>query len=311
MKKTYPKVFVLILHWNGIELLDDSLSSYLNNDYPSFKVLLIDNGSTDNSVSYVKANYPEVIILENGRNLGYSAGFNVGLQFAFEQQNADFALVSNNDVKADQKVISELVKVAKSDKNIGFVTGKVYYYDSPNVLQTVGKKSHPIRWNGGDIGVREQDNGQYDNISERFFADDIFTLVRRELFDDIGGYDEMFFLQCEEYDWQARAKKKGYRIMYTPFAKIWHKDSMTLGRTSPKKAYYDARNPMLVILKHKSPEFFKRYFWLHFRKDVLKSSVRGIVRGLEIRKAYMIWSGFFSGICWGFKNKKFGRRHFI
>jgi GT2 family glycosyltransferase len=306
-----PQVFVLILHWNGVELLDDSLSSYLNNEYPNFKVVLIDNGSSDNSVSYVKTNYPEVIVLENERNLGYSAGFNVGLKFAFEQQKADFALISNNDVKADKKVISELVRIAETDKKIGFVTGKVYYYDSPNILQTVGKKGHPIRWNGGDIGVRERDDGQYDEISERIFADDIYTLVRKELYDDTGGYDEMFFLQCEEYDWQARAKQKGYRIMYTPYAKIWHKDSVTLGRISPKKAFYDARNPMLVILKHKSPDFFKKYFWLHFRKDVFKSSIRGIVRGLEIKRAYKMWSGFFSGIWWGVKNKKFGRRHFI
>ena len=70
----------------------------------------------------------------------------------------------------------------------------------------------------------------------------------------------MFFLQAEEYDWQARAKKLGYKIMYTPHAKLWHKESMTIGKHSALKAYYDARNPMLVILLHKSPDFFRKYF---------------------------------------------------
>jgi hypothetical protein len=187
----------------------------------------------------------------------------------------------------------------------------VYYYDHPNILQTVGKRSDPVRWNGGSIGVREEDKGQYDEISERDFADDIYTLVRRKLYEEIGGYDTTFFLQCEEYDWQARAKHGGYKIMYTPHAKIWHKDSMTLGKTSPLKAYYDARNPMLVILKHKSPDFFRRYFWLHLRKDVFKSSIKIIIKKFEIRKAYKIWQGFFSGIRWGIKNKKFTLKHFI
>ncbi|UCH92186.1 MAG: glycosyltransferase family 2 protein [Candidatus Aminicenantes bacterium] len=310
-KSGYPKVIVLLLNWNGRDLMKDSCESYLNNDYPNFEVVMIDNGSTDDSVDYVKTNFPGVIILRNERNLGYSGGFNVGLNYAFNQNNADYVLISNNDVKADHKVISELVKVAESDDTIGFATGKVFYYDHPNILQTVGKKSDPVRWNGGDIGVREEDRGQYDEISEREFADDIYTLVRKKLYRKIGGYNTTFFLQCEEYDWQARAKKKGYRIMFTPFAKIWHKDSMTLGKTSPLKSYYDARNPMIVILKHKSPDYFRKYFWLHLRKDVFKGSIKVILKGLEIIKAYKMWMGFFSGILWGIKNKLFTIRHFI
>ena len=310
-KSGYPKVIVLLLNWNGRDLMKDSCESYLNNDYPNFEVVMIDNGSTDDSVKYVKKEFPGVIILQNEKNLGYSGGFNVGLDYAFNQNNADYVLISNNDVKVANKVISELVKVAETDEKIGFVTGKVYYYDHSNILQTVGKKEHPVRWNGGDIGVREEDKGQYDKISERVFADDIFTLVRRNLYKETGGYDTTFFLQCEEYDWQARAKKTGYKIMYTPHAKIWHKDSMTLGKTSSKKAYYNARNPMLVILKHKPPDFFKKYFWLHFRKDIFKSSIKEIFKGQDIKKAYKIWKGFFSGIFWGIKNKIFTIRHFI
>jgi len=306
-----PKVYVLLLNWNGKELMEDSITSYLNNDYPNFKVVMIDNGSTDNSVEYVRQNFPGVIILQNEKNLGYSGGFNVGLDYAFNQNNASYVLISNNDVKADQKVISELVKVAEIDETNGFTTGKVYYYDHPGILQTVGKKSDTVRWNGGDIGVREKDRGQYDEISEREFADDIYTLVRRKLYLETGGYDTTFFLQCEEYDWQARAKKLGYKIIYTPDAKIWHKDSMTLGKRSPKKAYYDVKNPMLVILKHKPPDFFRRYFWLHFRKDVFKTSIKLIIKNLELRKSWKIWAGFFSGLYWGFKNKKFTIRHFI
>jgi GT2 family glycosyltransferase len=305
------KVYVLLLNWNGKDLMEDSITSYLDNEYSNFKVVMIDNGSTDDSVEYVKRNFPGVIILQNEKNLGYSGGFNVGLDYAFNRKNADYVLVSNNDVKADQKVISELVKVAETDERIGFVTGKVYYYDNPDMLQTVGKKEDPIRWNGDHLGNREKDMGQFDEVIERFFVDDIFTLVRKKMYKEIGGYDTTFFLQCEEYDWQARAKEKGYKIFYTPFAKIWHKESMTLGKYSAEKAYYDARNPMLVILIHKSPEFFRRYFQNHLKNGVLRTSLVALKNGLRIQTAWKIWAGFFSGLYWGFKNKKFTVKHFI
>ena len=307
----YPKVIILILSYNGKYLLEDSISSYLANDYPNFKVMVIDNGSNDGTKEYVEKNFPEVKVVRTEKNLAYSGGFNFGLKYAFKKNSVDYVLVTNNDVKADRNVISELVKVAEKDKKIGFVTGKVYYYDNPDILQTVGKKEDPIRWNGGHIGNREKDNGQYDDISERFFADDIFTLVRKELYEEVGGYDTTFQFQSEEYDWQARAKKAGYKIIYTPNAKIWHKESMTIGKDSAFKAYYDARNPMLVILLHKSSQFFRRYFWIYFRKGIFRNSIRVLIKNFELKKAYKIWAGFFSGIYWGIKNKKFTARHFI
>jgi GT2 family glycosyltransferase len=219
-------------------------------------------------------------------------------------------LLTNNDVKVDKRLIRELVKIAETDEKNGFVTGKVYYYDNPTVLQTVGKKFDPIRWNGGHIGNREEDNGQYDEVSERFFADDVYMLVSRKLYKEIGGMNTLFFFQSEDYEWQARAKTAGYKIMYTPFAKLWHKVSMTIGKDSPFKAFYDAKNPMLVVLLHKSPQFFKKYFWLHVRSDIVHDSMVFLKRG-KVTNALARWQGFFSGIKWGFKNKKLSMRHFI
>ena len=303
------KVVVLILSYNGKNLLDECINSYFINTYPNFEIVLIDNGSTDNTKDWVENNYPEVFVLRTEKNLGYSGGFNYGMDYAFNKKNADYVLITNNDVKADLKVISELVKIAKSDSTIGFVTGKVFYYDQPDTLQTVGKHEDPVRWNGDHIGSREIDRGQYDEVIERIFADDIFTLVTRELYLKTGGYDTTFQFQAEEYDWQARAKKLGYKIYYTPYAKIWHMDSMTIGKRSAFKAYYDARNPMLVILKHKSPEFFRKYFWHHFKTSVIRSSLVAI-KQLRPRVALATLKGFISGLIWGFKNKQFTIKHF-
>jgi GT2 family glycosyltransferase len=306
----YPKVIVLTLNYNGKSLLDDCITSFLVNNYPNYEIVMIDNGSNDGSEEYVNATYPTVTCIQTGKNLGYSGGFNEGLKYAFEYRKADFALITNNDVKVDSKVINALVEAALEDPLRGFVTGKVYYYDQPNILQSVGKYEHPLRWNGDHIGAKEIDKGQYNEPSERFFIDDIFTLVRREVYEELGGYDTTYFLQCEEYDWQARAKKAGYKFYYTPFAKIWHKESMTLGKWSPHKAYYDARNPLIVIMRYKDPAFFKRYFWWHTGSSVFLSSLRN-AKHLRLKIAIKLWQGLFSSIRWGIINKKLSWKHFI
>lgn len=305
-----PYVIVLILSYNGKYLLEEAVPSYLANVYSNFEVVVIDNGSKDGTKEWVEKNYPQVKVLRTEKNLGYSGGFNFGLKYAFDEQNADYVLITNNDVKANNKVITELVRVAETDEKIGFITGKVYYYDMPNTLQTVGKKEDPIRWNGDHLGGKEKDTGQYDEISERPFVDDIFTLVCRKMYEEIGSYDETFRFQGEEFDWQARAKKLGYKIMYTPHARIWHKESMTIGKQSAFKAYYDARNPMLVILKHKSPEYFRKYFWWHFRRGVFRSSLVAL-KQIRPYVSLKIWLGFLSVVSWGIKNKKFSMKHFI
>ncbi len=304
-----PKVVVLILSYNGKHLLDESVSSYLENNYSNFDVVVIDNGSTDGTKEYIEENYKNVYVLRTDINLKYSGGFNFGLEYAFNNLKAEYALISNNDVKVDKNVIKELVKIAQMDENIGFVTGKVYYYDEPNVLQTVGKKYDPIKWNGGHIGNREIDRGQFDEITERYFADDIYMLVSRKLYQKIGGYDTEFAFQCEEYDWQARAKKHGFKIMYTPYAKIWHKESATIGKASAFKLYYDARNPMIVIMLHRDAKFFKRFFWNHLKDNLLTILVNLKRRNLGV--AIAVWKGFFAGLSFGLKNGYLSIKHFL
>jgi GT2 family glycosyltransferase len=306
----YPKVYVLVLSYNGKPLLADALNSYSANDYLNFEIVVIDNGSTDGTKEYVNENFPRINVIRTEKNLGYSGGFNLGLNYAFLENHADYALVTNNDVKVDKSVITELVKVGEKAENIGLVTGKVYYFENPKIIQTVGKMEDSIKWNGEHIGRGEVDRGQYDDICERYFIDDIFTLVKRNLYFDTGGYDTNFFLEAEEYDLQARAKRFGYKFMYTPYAKIWHKESMTIGKISPLKMFYDARNPMLVILLHRSAHYFKRYFWHHFRNDILKSSLVSVKHG-EIAIALAKWKGFLSGMTWGLKHKRFSFHHFL
>ncbi|MCJ7448882.1 MAG: glycosyltransferase family 2 protein [Bacteroidales bacterium] len=297
-----PKVIVLILNFNGKHLLEEAITSYMANDYQNFEVVVIDNGSTDGTNAWVEQTFPGIFVLRTEKNLGYSGGFNFGLDYAFNQKHADYVLISNNDVKADSKVISSLAEMAESDAMAGFVIGKVYYYNAPNVFQTVGKRYDPVLWNGGHIGNREEDEGQYDTVEERAWCDDIYWLVKREVWEKTGGYDTEFAFQGEDFDWQVRAKNLGYKIMYTPHAKLWHKESMTIGRTSVFKAYYDARNPLIVHMKHRQKREYIPIILMRFKGNI-KSSPKLILKG-RFKYLYKVWQGFFSALLWGVRNKK-------
>ena len=304
-----PKVIVLILSYNGKALLQDSISSYLANDYENFDVAVVDNGSTDGTKEWVDQNYPNVYVQRTEKNLKYSGGLNFGMQYAFDEAKADYVLITNNDVKADKKLISSCVDTAEKDKSIAFVTGKVYYYDKPDTFQTVGKKYDSVMWNGGHIGSREQDKGQYDTEREIAWCDDIYWLVRREVWEKIGGYDREFAFQGEDFDWQVRAKQLGYKIMYSPNAKLWHKESMTIGKTSPFKIYYDSRNPLIIHMKYRSADEFKKFFRIRVGSQ-LKSFPKWILK-LKFGLFFASVRGISSALIWGVKNKKLTLKHFI
>lgn len=298
-----PKTIVLILSYNGKYLLEECINSYLKNNYTNFEVVVIDNGSTDKTREWVEGKWDNVKVLRTEKNLGYSGGLNFGMDYAFKEKNADYVLITNNDVKADENVISELVKVAETNEMIGFVTGKVYYYDSPNVLQTVGYYEDTVKWIGGHLGNKEKDNGQYDNIEERPFSDDIFMLVKKNVYKNVGGYDIEFKFQWEQFDWQVRAKKAGFKIYYTPEAKIWHKESMTIGKSSSFKTYFDVRNSLVIFFKHKSRPDIKKFHRQYLKNTVIIPFLKNFLK-LKWNFSFAIAKGYLSAFLYGKKNKK-------
>ncbi len=263
---TAPKVFVLILSYNGVKWLKDCLPSVLAMDYPNFETVVIDNGSSDHTQDFLREQFPRVHVVTLQPNRGYAGGFDAGLEYAAER-GADYFLVMNNDTEIGPHALTALVETAQSRDRAGFVTGKVYFYDRREVFQTVGKRDDPITWIGHHIGYEEKDEGQYDEPAERIFADDIYTLVNRKMYEEVGGYDPEFYLQCEEFDWQLRAKKAGWKIYYTPSAKLWHRGSASTGGLgSPTVNYFLERSRLIIFAKHGSLIQYLRYAaWSSFR----------------------------------------------
>ncbi|NPV10171.1 MAG: glycosyltransferase family 2 protein [Ignavibacteria bacterium] len=299
-----PFVVVSVLNFNGKEILRDCLSSMLALEYPNFKVIMVDNGSTDNSKEFVEKEFPSVIVIRTEKNLGYSGGMNLGLKYAFDECNADYCLYVNNDTKIDKFALSYLIDAAESLKNqkAGFLTGKVYYMDNPGILQTVGISAHPFLWYKGSIGEGEKDQGQYEKIEERIFLDDIYMLVKREVYKDVGGFDEAFFCHSEEIDWQARAKSKGWKFYYVPGAKIWHKHSYTIGPSSPRSVYFAIRSRILAIYRNKGFLFFIRFLIYLFYYACRNAF--GQIRKKRYKPALAIIIGYFSGLLWLVHKKK-------
>jgi len=255
-----PKVVIITLNWNGGNDTIECVESLKRLNYPNYHIVVVDNGSTDGSVSAFKAQYPNLTIIENGCNLGYAAGFNAGLKYAYEQ-GADYFLILNNDTIIDPDALTELVKVAKQDEKIGFVSGKVYWYNRRDVLQTAGRENDPLTLVGRHVGSGEIDRGQYDKIQDYNFIDDIFLLVRHHVYETVGGYDPIFFLYYEETDWCARVRRAGFRIVYTPLAKIWHKgiignENLPL---TPKRIFYLQRHEIPFIWRNASREQWDAY----------------------------------------------------
>jgi GT2 family glycosyltransferase len=305
-----PKVLVLILSYNGKHLLEESISSYLNNDYHNFEVVVIDNGSNDGTKQWVEEHYPMVTLLRTEVNLKYSGGFNLGLKYAFEEKQSDYVLITNNDVKADPATISSLIMTVMKDKNIGFVTGKVFYYDEPELIQSVGYIENPRSGEVYHRGQGKTDTGEFDLDEELNCSDDIFMLVRKEVYEAVGGYDINLLFQCEQWDWQERAKEAGFIVYFSANAKIWHKESMTIGKFSPFKLYYDMRNTMIVIFKHKSPKQFSHYFWKSLRLSFFKGTIRYLIKG-DYKHAVACVRGFLSGLKWILGSGKVKVQHFI
>lgn len=299
-----PFVIVSVLNFNGKEILSDCLSSMLALEHSNFKVIMVDNGSTDNSKEFVEKEFPSVLVIRTEKNLGYSGGMNLGLKYAFDECNADYCLYVNNDTKIDKYALSYLIDAAESLKNqkAGFLTGKVYYMDNPDILQTVGISAHPFLWYKGAIGDGEKDQGQYEKIEERIFLDDIYMLVKREVYKDVGGFDEAFFCHSEEIDWQARAKSKGWKFYYVPGAKIWHKHSYTIGPGSPRSVYFAIRSRVLAIYRNKGFLFFIRFLIYLFY--YASRNAFGQIRRKRYKPAAAMIIGYFSGIFWLIHKKK-------
>jgi GT2 family glycosyltransferase len=252
-----PSVYCIVLNWNGGELLSGALDSLRRIASAELKVVVVDNGSTDGSQKAARDRYPGIVLLENGSNLGFGEGNNVGIRYALER-GAGWILLLNNDVVVAQDMVSELMKVAESDPSIGILAPKIYFQARPDSIWYAGGKVN--YWTGivSHRGLRQQDHGQFDRVEDTGYITGCAMLIRREVLERVGLFDPIYFpAYSEDADLSMRALRAGYRLVYVPGARLWHNISASSGGvTSPLKTRLKVEHNLI---------FFKRYArWYHW-----------------------------------------------
>lgn len=296
------QVFIIILNYNGRHNILQCLSSLKQVEEKSFKktILVVDNASIDDSVKVISENYPEVKLIVNKENEGFSEGNNIGIRFALSH-GADYLLILNSDTITDKNIIEELLTVA-SDKTVGVVSPKIYFAKGYEFHKERYKKKDlgKVIWYGGGIidwnniighhrGVDKVDHGQYDKTEETDYASGCCMLVKKEMFKKIGLFDKRYFLYYEDSDFCKKVKEKGYKIMYQPKAILWHKNAGSAGGSgSTLQDYYITRNRLL---------FGMRFASLRTKLYLIKESLILLIKGRFWQK----------NAVWDFYHGRFGK----
>ncbi|MCH8535490.1 MAG: glycosyltransferase family 2 protein, partial [Flavobacteriaceae bacterium] len=242
---------VVILNWNGLNLLKEFLPSVVKYS-SSAKIYLADNASTDASTTWTIENFPQVKIINLAKNYGYAGGYNQALKEVEE----DFCVLLNNDVEVSENWILPLVEVLKNNEKIAAVQPKIKDYKKPEYFEYAGAAGGLVDYfaypycRGRMFNQVEKDQGQYEQEEEIFWASGACIALKKSVFEKLGGFDEDYFAHMEEIDLCWRMKNAAFLIYYTPRAEVFHLGGGTLDNLSPKKTFLNFRNSLYNLVKN-------------------------------------------------------------
>lgn len=261
------KVAVVILNWNGRSFLEKFLPFLVKYNSHYAEIIIADNASTDDSIEFLKNNYPDLQIILNSENGGFAKGYNDALA----KVEAEYYVLLNSDIEVTDNWIDPVIKLLDTDHNIAACQPKIISFSNRDEFEYAGaaggfidKYGYPF-CRGRIFQALEKDENQYNEVSEIFWATGACMFVRAELFHKLGGFDNDFFAHMEEIDFCWRLKNYGYKIMYCPDSVIYHIGGGTLPKNNPRKTFLNFRNNFYLLYKN-LPEgklfsvFFVRLF---------------------------------------------------
>ncbi len=267
-----PKVSIIIVNKDGSEHLSTLLPSILRQDYPQIELVMVDNGSQDDSVELARRFVSDAKIIELKENIGFSAGNNVGI----EQATGDYFFLLNNDTELADDAVSRLVEAAAGRDDIGAVVPKMFLWRLPRFLNGIGNTVRNRGW-GGDNFLGHLDIGQFDDVEEVFSAWCGAVLIPRAAFERVGPLDPKYMFYYEDVDWSFRARLLGLKIVTAPGAAVFHKFSASMDKLEPTfKWRLGISNRWRFITKALS-----KGAWLNFARSYAKEDFRGFLRSIK------------------------------
>lgn len=265
------KTAVVILNWNGKGFLEKFLPNVVEYSAvtPSSEVIVVDNGSTDDSVKWMKNNTPKVRIIEFSENYGFTGGYNKALKCI----DAEYFILLNSDVEVTPGWLNPLVDLMDNNPNVAACMPKIKAYHNPKSFEYAGasggfidKYGYPF-CRGRILENLELDNGQYDDPREVFWATGACLMVRANLYNENGGLDEDFFAHMEEIDFCWRLQRLGYKIMCQPESEVYHVGGGALPNNSPRKLFLNYRNNLLMLYKNLPQKNYRRTLFVRMVLD--------------------------------------------
>lgn len=258
------KVAVVILNWNGRSFLEKFLPVVIQ--YSSgAEIIVADNQSSDDSVQFLKSNFPEVTVIINPGNEGFSKGYNTALR----QVNAEYYVLLNSDVEVTENWLEPIIELLDNNQKIAACQPKILDYNHRSKFEYAGaaggfidKYGYPF-CRGRIFNELEEDKGQYDSAKEVFWATGACMFVRSEAFWKVEGFDDDYFAHMEEIDVCWRMKNIGYQIYVEPKSKVYHVGGGTLNKLSPKKTFLNFRNNLITLTKNAASQFL--FFKIFYR----------------------------------------------
>jgi GT2 family glycosyltransferase len=290
-----PLVSIITLNWNTISITCDFLASIKErNTYANIEVIVVDNASDIDPSESFSSVYPPVKNIRSVNNLGFSGGNNIGIKAA----TGDYLFLVNNDTEFTPGLVESLLIVFEKKSDAGIVCPKFHNYFNKGIIEYAGYKSVNIfTGRNGMIGSGEMDKGQYDVLNKTNYAHGGAMMVSKKAIEAVGLMPEQFFLYYEELDWSVRFREKGYAIYFQPEGLIYHKESMTTGKSSPMKTFYLTRNRIL-FMRRNMPFASLGVFFFYFTFFTIPKNSLIFLFKRQIGHLKSFWKG----IWWHFNN---------
>ncbi|RJQ25094.1 glycosyltransferase family 2 protein [Candidatus Parcubacteria bacterium] len=253
-----PKVSVIIPNWNGKHLLEICLPSLLKQTFKDFEVIVVDNGSMDGSVEFVKKEYHRFKIIELDKNIGFAPAVNIGIKEA----GGEYIVLINNDTKVDKDCLKFLAKAAEDHPEVGMVAAKMLSFYEPEKIDSAGDYIDAVG-HANNIGLGEKDGQKYNKAGNVFLVTGGGGLFKKAVFEKVGFFDEDYFAYFEDVDLCLRAQMTGFKGWYQPQAIIYHIHKATSAKNKSFTEYLQYRNMTMTVIKDFPKELFLRdWNWL-------------------------------------------------